>query len=409
MIRRRVASYLGLLVAVASACGGTDHGRPSAEVKEAVDVDTGSKPVLCSVAAGYEFQTIEDFEKGAVTGGWYFNNDLCDKCQKVIDRIKELNNIIGAATSTPIRSEYSKEYIFPDKYGCSDWNLRLIDGESAEDRLARIEPFLDPYRRELDMRTLQLTEGDPDNNVPKNCQAACNASQTPNAYLKPLDASVIEFRTDGKRLEKQPRCDSRYAMHVQGGPFETWGGSFAVQLGQPGLDASGWDGISFWVRVGPSSRHPLRIEISDWQNDDKQMMYVDRDTGVLGAVTREGLIERDAEGKVIADYFDVPDDDKAWCKTKLFVCNPDSVREDKNGCDRYGANRSMSGDWQFFAIHFSEFRQSGWGMPVTDPPMDPTGVPAEIDTSQLRSLNFLWTTGLWDVWVDDIALFRRKQ
>lgn len=415
MIRRRAPFYLGLLVAVASACGGTDNGRPPAQVKDPVQVDTGSKPVLCSVTNDFEFKTIQDFEIGATTGGWYFNNDLCDKCQKVIDRIKELNSIMtvssdGQVTLKPIELDYSKEFVLADKRGCNIWELMQQPTEASEAYKERTAPIVAEYTAELATLERQLIEGDPANNVPANCRDACNASQTPNAYIKPLTAASIEFKTNGKTFTQQPRCGSRFAMHVQGGPFQTWGGAFAVQLGNPGLDATGWDGISFWARVGPSSRHPLRIEISDWQNDDKQMMYLDPIAGTWVKVTRETLITRDSDSnKIVENHFDSPGDAKSWCNSGIYICNSDSVREDKNGCDKYGANRSMSGDWQFFSIDFSEFRQSGWGMPVTTPPMDPNGLPAEIDKSQLRSLNFLWTTGVWDVWIDDIALFRRKQ
>ncbi len=405
MNHRRGALFFCLFAAVASGCGGTDNGRTVTQVDEPVAYDVGSRPVLCSVVDGYEFKTIQDFELGSVTGGWYFNNDQCDKCQKVIDRIKEINGIVN-----PVQLEMSTEPVYPDKYGCSDWRLKKRNTEADDEYQARIAPIQLAYQAELDVLQQQLIEGDPDNNVPANCRDACKASQFPDAYIKPLAASRMEFTLDGKKFKEQPRCGSHFAMHVESLlPFQTWGGVFAVQLGNPGLDATGWDGISFWARVGPSSRHPLRIEISDQRNDDKQMMYTFPGETALTPVTRESLIERNDQGEIEYDYFDTPGDEQSWCNKRLFSCNPDSVREDRNGCDKYGANRSMSGDWQFFTIDFSVMRQSGWGMAVTEPPMDPKGLPAELDKSQLRSLNFLWTTGTWDVWIDDIALYRRKQ
>jgi len=237
----------------------------------------------------------------------------------------------------------------------------------------------------------------------------------PNAYVKPLPAERLAFEQPNGKVEDQPRCGSRYAMHVKGGPFATWGGSFAVQLGQPGLDASEWEGLSFWARVGPQSRNPLRIEISDPHNDDKQLVYWKLDDDgerkthpefvTMAELTREEFDppppKEDATDEEQAIY------DRAWCNPKNhnLICNPDSLREDRNGCDKFGANGWMTGTWQFFTFNFKSFRQSGWGTPALDFDRNP----ATMDTSKLRSLNFMWTTGTWDVWIDDVALYRRKQ
>lgn len=405
MILRYGGLFFGLFAAVASGCGGTDGERATTQLREPVVYDAGSKPVLCSVGDDYEFSTIQDFETNSVAGGWYFNNDQCDRCQKIIDRIKELK-----AITVVTQLEYSAYPVYPDKYGCSDWRQLKSEEESTEEYASRIAPIIDAYTKEQEIRERQLIEGDPDNNVPPNCRAVCLASQFPDTYIKPLAASRIEFTLDGKKYEDQPRCGSRFAMHVKGGPFQTWGGAFAVQLGQPGLDASDWEGISFWARVGPTSRHPLRIEISDPHTDDKQMVYRFEGDEQVRFVTQADLIQRDPTTNAITEnHFDAPDDASTWCKQKQFICNADSVREDRNGCDKFGANRSMSGDWQFFTVDFSTLRQSGWGAAATEPILDPNGNAVPIDKSQLRSINFMWTTGLWDVWIDDIALYRRKQ
>jgi len=50
-------------------------------------------------------------------------------------------------------------------------------------------------------------------------------------------------------------------------------------------------------------------------------------------------------------------------------------------------------------------RQSGWGQKS----IDENGALAGLDSGDIRSINFLWTTGEWDVWIDDIALYRRKK
>jgi hypothetical protein len=430
VIDRYRAVLFGLLAAATSGCGGTDGVRTSRSGDTPGLEDTGSNPVLCGVTDDYEFKMLQDFELGSVTGGWYYNNDQCDKCQKVIDRIKELG-----AQAHGANLEYSAVRIYPDKYGCTDWRLVDLPDETAAEYLKRVKALdlsvVDPrtdtetddeyaqriketvhawYDSQLSRLERILIDGDPDNNVPPNCRAVCEASQSPNAYVKPLPASRIEFiDPETGKVAAQPRCGSQFAMHVKGGPFQTWGGTFAVQFGQPGLDGGDWDGISFWARVGPSSRHPLRLEISDARNDDKQMLYTFPGHSSPSHVTQADFdAENDKRVEAGLDplgFFDGPTYGSSWCKNRQFACNPDSTREDHNGCDKFGANRTMTGDWQFYTVDFFDVRQSGWGMPVKDD----QGNAAPLDRTDMRTLVFMWTTGTWDVWIDDVAFYRRKQ
>lgn len=415
MIHRYGSAILCLFAAVTAGCGGVDRGRATSSLDDIDLLDIGSQPVQCSVTKDYEFQTIQDFETGSVTDGWYFNNDQCDKCQKVVDRIKEVNNLLNARL-LPWSTE---DVSYADKWGCTDWGFYSDDPDVVAKTRAK-------YDKEIETLRQKLVDGDPENNVPPDCQKRCNESQTPIPTIKPILASRIEFY-EGGDLKDKPRCGSRFAMHVKSEtPFQTWGGSVAVQLGQPGLDASDWDGLSFWARVGPTSRHPLRIEISDVHTDDKQMVYTYEGAVAPTLVTIEDLLEWEVdestgEEKVVGlGYFDAQGDKRTWCNKKnyivsqtdttqtvneKFICNADSTRDDRNGCDKFGANRSMTGDWQFYTLDFMTMRQSGWGRSATDSNGNPVG----LDKSQLRSINFMWTTGNWDVWIDDVALYRRKQ
>jgi hypothetical protein len=430
VIDRHAAVLVGLFAVATSSCGGSDRERASKPLDTPVLDDIGSNAVLCNATEDYELQMLQDFELGSVTGGWYYNNDQCDKCQKVIDRIKELSS-----QETPTYLEKAPTSIYPDKWGCNDWRLTKLVGETDAQYAERVEPpdasgfaprsedetaaeyakrlmdaILESYNTEFLRLQKLMIDGDPANNVPANCRAVCEASQTPSAYIKPLSASRIEFMDpETGKVVAQPRCGSQFAMHVKGGPFQTWGGTFAVQFGQPGLDGGGWDGISFWARVGPASRHPLRIEIADGRNDDKQMLYSFPGDTLPSHVTQADLDAKDdelvASGLPPLGYFDGPTYAKSWCKNQQFACNADSIREDRNGCDKFGANRTMTGDWQFYSVDFLNVRQSGWGMPV----MDDQGNAAPLDSTDMRTLVFMWTTGTWDVWIDDVAFYRRKQ
>ncbi len=309
-MRGRLVGVLGVLAL--TSCGGTDEGR-RAESFEVVTVDDpGSVPVRCSVDDEYDFGTIdtnpvfEDFELGSVVGGWYLNNDQCDECDKLINQLRDLQ------VEVP--------------------NCGILDESVEEEALCAQKAQLEA---EIEI-----------------CKPHCLAAASPNPYQKPLPAARIQ----------EPRCGSQYAMHIQGGPMTRWGGVMGVQFAAPGIDASDWDGVAFWARVGPESRHPIRFEVSDKFTDDK---------------VRE-------EAK--------PDEEQAE------ACLSDAPRDQtREGCDKFGVNRSLTTDWQFFAIPFEEMRQSGWGMQA--PYLDKAG---------LRSLSFMYATGVWDIWIDDLALFRRK-
>jgi hypothetical protein len=313
-VRIVMAGPCGLLALATVACGGTDDGRRTEPFAEVEVQDPGSRPVLCSLDDEYDFGTAdapsplsEDFELGSVIGGWYVNNDQCDECDKKVNRVKAL-----------------------------DIEVPRCDGElTAKQKVVCDEK--DTLNAEIPI-----------------CMPVCLAAMSPNPYQKPLPADRIQ----------EPRCGSQFAMHIKGGPLMRWGGVMGVQFAAPGLDAGDWEGISFWARVGPESRNPIRMEVSDKYTDDK---------------VRQEAANRGEED--LSQY-----------------CLSDAPRDrTREGCDKFGVNRSLSQDWQFFAVKFEEMRQSGWGMAA--PYLDKTG---------LRSVSFMYTTGIWDIWIDDLSLFRSR-
>jgi len=307
------ATALGVLGACTLlGCGGTDEGRRTEPFDTVTVEDPGSAPVPCSLDDEYDFGTLstnpvfEDFELGSVVGGWYLNNDQCDECDKLINRVREIVVEVPNCAAISLSAEEEE-----------------LCGEKAR----------------LDAEILV-------------CKPICLAAASPNPYQKPLPAARIQ----------EPRCGSQFAMNIRGGPMTRWGGVMGVQFAAPGIDASDWDGVAFWARVGPESRHPIRFEVSDKFTDDK--------------------VREEAE----------TDEERAQS------CLSDAPRDQtRQGCDKFGVNRSLTTDWQFFAIPFEEMRQSGWGMQA--PYLDKAG---------LRSLSFMYATGVWDIWIDDLALFRRK-
>jgi hypothetical protein len=91
-----------------------------------------------------------------------------------------------------------------------------------------------------------------------------------------------------------PANPSNGVVHIQGGPFLGWGGgvgtamkdypgrpSMPVKAGTPAtiasaaVDASAWEGISFWARRGPDSQVGFRVLAGDKNTDDdiSYLMY----------------------------------------------------------------------------------------------------------------------------------------
>ena len=69
----------------------------------------------------------------------------------------------------------------------------------------------------------------------------------------------------------------------------------------------------------------------------------------------------------------------------------------RQGCDAFGSFIVMNNDWQFFALPFSEMRQEGWGKQAPF-----------FDTQHISNLTFYYGVGVWDIWIDDIAYYKRS-
>jgi hypothetical protein len=200
--RRPRPQALTALLILLAACGGTDAGRPTTFTGPSRPIDPGSGPYVCP--SGLSQVSVEDFELGAAGASWFANDDVCEKCQPLLDRLNQLNTVLNAR---------------PD------------------DAQARAE-------RESVMASLS------------SCRSACTASMTPSIFDKPLPASPIPGG----------RCRSSYALHAQTATLMGWGGNVTARF-TPARNASSWSGVAFWGRVAPGSRNAIRVELAD-QNTD---------------------------------------------------------------------------------------------------------------------------------------------
>lgn len=291
-LRATLVCGLGL---AAAACGGEDAGRPtSPELPTLPDSDHAGRAPNCNATEGLEFFLLDDFELGAASGGWYTNNDVCEPCQQLIDERIELD---GA----------------------------LLEHPTNPDLIARYEQ-------------LAVETG--------ACRERCQAYARPTLFEKPLPA---------ERVLGGARCESAYALRTRGGPFQGWGASLGVQLSPP-VDASEWDGVTFWARRAPESRGVVRLEVVDGRTS--------------------GLVPEP--------------DGEPFCEASH---TEDTLRQ---GCDKFGTFLNVPVDWQLFTIPWRDLLQGGWGAQAP-----------RLERGDLRSIAFQTARGTWDLWFDDVGFYRR--
>lgn len=116
-------------------------------------------------------------------------------------------------------------------------------------------------------------------------------------------------------------------------------------------DTSSWEGIVFWGRVGPGSESSVRVRASDPYTDDKGCF-----------------------------------------------CNPYTSENDaSDGCDKFGVFVELDQSYRAVFAPFDRMQQGGWGLPRD-----------HLDTSSIFEIAVDFTPGVWDLWVDDFAYYRRR-
>ncbi len=196
---------------------------------------------------------------------------------------------------------------------------------------------------------------------PDVCADRCAASQDPTHFLKPIPAAEIQ---------NGGRCGSRFAMRLRGplqfGPFTDWGMTLGRQMVHNPFNApaNNIEGVAFWARVGPASRGIVRFAVADQFTDQD---YIDPSTG------------------------------RAKC---LSVTSIDQYVDggSTSGCDQAGTYVTVGPDWKLFTLPLDEMRQAGWGAKAPF-----------LDKWAILAMTFNLGPGAWwDIWIDDVAWYRRK-
>ena len=172
---------------------------------------------------------------------------------------------------------------------------------------------------------------------------------SPPPNQKPLPATELN----------PARCgESTKALEVKATGLELWGlVGYNFSSGMP-FDASGWDGLSFWVRSGP------------------------------------GAVGRTLFASVAEKYTDQGGAGSFPGGTPYCLFDDLDV---KKTCDRFGVGIGLDTEWRFFAIRFDEMRQRGFGVPA----------PSSEPDRQILGLNFGFESGDWDFFLDDVSFFKK--
>jgi len=175
---------------------------------------------------------------------------------------------------------------------------------------------------------------------------------TASATIQPHGFATPELIPGG-------RCDSRHALHVTGTGFLDWGSEISVPLaygmndagvsGYQPYDASNYQGVTFFARIGDTSTNAVFFGISD--------EYARPEAGIC----------KDGGGAGTGCY------------------------------DSFGIDLSplIGTDWRQFKIPFADLAQRNFGVHSN-----------AIDTSMVYDLEFVFASNtVFDLWVDDISFY----
>jgi hypothetical protein len=149
------------------------------------------------------------------------------------------------------------------------------------------------------------------------------------------------------------RCASQYAMRVTGQGFADWGAVLGVSLaydssGGAFYDASDYEGITFWARVGDTSTNRMRFAITDENSEPKGGKCV----------------ENGGAGEECFDAFGV-------------------------------TINTLETTWKRYQVPFSGLSQRNFGLPA-----------GALATSALYVVGFnVEPNSIFDLWVDDVSFY----
>jgi hypothetical protein len=323
---RRLALALVALLPVA--CGGNDEKprppdpgacRPIVPLVDYPDPWIGK--VDCNALDGFEVMLLDRFEDNLTSQAWYINNDRTAEQKPPVhtNAPPYISSIPGGRCAGVAPSADAARI-------CDLSDPTVLPGNCPADSEHTLAPEA--------LSAIHITTGNLTNNGGQLGQtlARCPAAPPPPA---PNPYECKKFA---------PGSSEKGACSTADAPTRG-------QLECKGLNASEWEGIVFWGRVGPGSQVTVKVRAADKATDDK------------------------------------------GC-----VCNPNTNQNDSSdGCDKWGRFVTLDQTFRAYMVPFSDLQQGGWG-----------AASPRLDTGDLFSIAIEYGRGAWDLWLDDIGFYRRK-
>lgn len=336
MTRPSSGFRIGVFFVALLGCGGTDKGRPSG-----TRPDAGAALEPCNGADGYQTQVLVDFEGEPLMFTGYPDPRTAARCDPSVCQASAFFFNYDEAHSNEDPN---------DPRSCTGPNAKTQGCSCQEPVNPDVLPFTDPqvgsslWGREIDKG------------------GRCSAP----GYALHFQATNIAmcYGMNG-RLGWGAGIDVKFLTPAAiddgaGGAGGTGNGAGGVGEDEPhppgsnGYDASGWDGIGFWVRKGnPGTKASFIATISDPGTTPP-------------APGQPG-------------------------------CTEEETAADAKKCDAFGVAVTVTDEWTYVPARFSAMRQKGFGRP------SPLG---RLDSGNIVKLQFLFSAGDWDIWIDDVAFFR---
>jgi hypothetical protein len=130
------------------------------------------------------------------------------------------------------------------------------------------------------------------------------------------------------------------------------------------FDATGFDGVSFWVKGVDTAKNP---------------------TAILFFLSDRFTVNTSASSPVTINFDDGPFVDT--------LCNSSSSLTIEK-CDPFIQGVGLTDDWRFVTVPFAQLHQKGYGVAAP-----------YLDKSTVLQLGFQVSAGDWDFWIDDVGFY----
>lgn len=171
------------------------------------------------------------------------------------------------------------------------------------------------------------------------------------------------------------RCGSTTALVFEAHGYDDWGAGFGeYQTAMAPADASAYEGVSFWARVGDGASTGFQMTLSDRNTDPTGMVCIEPETTDVLA----GAYTYNEAGMVVPIGGELPSPQDCG---NVFVRVVSVTRE-----------------WHLYLLPFESFQQEA----------QPNRSPVGIDRSALYqfSINIPKDSAV-ELWLDDLGLYRR--